>query len=195
MEYTLEDYGRALTMQKITPGNTQTAIADDILTYTERIFSYTSGGTTEIKAGDWIVGATSAKMARVVSVTLSTGTWAGGNAAGTMIVNSMSGAFTAGEKIKVGAGTDDATMTASPVKVAYDYENKEAKARAVFIQCMTGDALVCFDGSLPDQTLLSGITIGNYGTLSLSNYQNAKNFYCIDRVASTTSILVVVGYF
>jgi len=58
--------------------------------------TFTSGGTFEPKPGDLVTGVTSKETAVVVSTTLSGGSWAAGNAAGTICYKSASGAFTAG---------------------------------------------------------------------------------------------------
>ena len=58
--FVLEYYGEALTHQKVVPGDTITSLNSEMYTYTERYLAYTSGGTTEIAVGDWIVGATGA---------------------------------------------------------------------------------------------------------------------------------------
>ncbi len=56
--------------------------------------AFTSGGTNEIVAGDILTGATSTETARVVSISaLTSGTWAGGDAAGTFTVRTQSGTF------------------------------------------------------------------------------------------------------
>jgi hypothetical protein len=71
--------------------------------------AFTSGGTYEVKPGDIIIGATSAKKAKVVRVDLASGTWAGGDAAGTFIVEALSGDFAA-ENVDVGANSNVATV-------------------------------------------------------------------------------------
>ena len=74
--------------------------------------AFTGGGTSEIKAGDTITGATSAVTAVVQRVALSSGSWAGGDAAGVFEVNRLSGDFQA-ENVKLPGGTDDATVSAT----------------------------------------------------------------------------------
>lgn len=81
--------------------------------------AFTGGGTHVLVAGETITGATSAKTARVCEVNLTSGTWAGGNAAGTIVVDQLSGDFQA-ENIKVTGGTDDATVAATDTATAYD---------------------------------------------------------------------------
>lgn len=71
--------------------------------------AFTSGGTYEILEGNTITGATSAKTAVVRRVQLVSGTWAGGDAAGWLVLNTPSGAFQA-ENLDVGANLNVATI-------------------------------------------------------------------------------------
>lgn len=71
--------------------------------------AFTSGGTYEILAGDTITGATSTETAVVKSVHLESGTWAGGDAAGTLFLETPSGTFQA-ENLNVDANTNVATI-------------------------------------------------------------------------------------
>ena len=67
-----------------------------------RSVAFTSGGTTEIAEEDVIEGATSGATATVKRVILTGGTWAGGDAVGTLILYSQSGTFQA-ENVGVAA--------------------------------------------------------------------------------------------
>ncbi len=60
---------------------------------TQRSLAFTSGGEYEIRPGDVIVGATGGATARVVSVTVSSGAWGDGDAAGTLILDGQAGTF------------------------------------------------------------------------------------------------------
>ena len=71
---------------------------------------FDSGGTAEISAGDTITGQTSGAQALVISVSLASGTWAGGDADGTFILRRLKGIFSNNEEIKVGAVTGMATV-------------------------------------------------------------------------------------
>ena len=71
---------------------------------------FDSGGTAEISAGDTITGQTSAAAAMVISISLDSGTWAGGDAAGTFTLRRLKGTFANNEEIKVGAVTGMATV-------------------------------------------------------------------------------------
>ncbi|MBF0309236.1 MAG: hypothetical protein HQL56_06885 [Magnetococcales bacterium] len=80
-----------------------------------KTMAFSSGGTNELKAGHIIVGATSGATARVVKVLADTGTWAGGDAAGTLIIdaNSVTGTFTSENIYYQGStSTNDATGAA-----------------------------------------------------------------------------------
>ncbi len=76
------------------------------------IIPFTGGGTKQIVPGETIIGQSSNATAKVRAVNLNTtGTWAGGTAAGDLIVTNVKGNFTATELIAVGSGTDDANAT------------------------------------------------------------------------------------
>jgi hypothetical protein len=79
--------------------------------------AFTSGGVTPIIVGDTITGATSTKTAIVTRVQVTSGTWAGGDAAGTFTLRAQSGAFTAGENLNTGSGANLATATANATAV------------------------------------------------------------------------------
>ena len=94
----------------------------DLITvaFLQWVVPFTSGGTSEIAAGAMIRGATSAATARVEEVMLYSGSFAGGDAAGFLMIeeDSLVGTFGA-ENIVVTnlasgtIGTDDATVTAN----------------------------------------------------------------------------------
>lgn len=95
-----------------------TSAAGDVKVLHDRLIStttsgqtvaFTSGGTYEIRPGDTVTGATSAKTAVVLGVRLTSGTFAGGDAAGTLFLRSPSGAFQS-ENLDVGANTNVATI-------------------------------------------------------------------------------------
>jgi hypothetical protein len=81
---------------------------------------YTGGGTTTPVAGDTLTGLTTTTTScRIVSVTLSSGTWSGGNAAGYFIVDQLTADFTA-ENVEINdSGTDDATVALTNVTQAF----------------------------------------------------------------------------
>jgi hypothetical protein len=72
--------------------------------------AFTSGGTYEVVAGDVIEGATSMATADVFDVELTSGTWAGGDAAGNLWLNNQSGTF-GSENLDVGANSNVATIS------------------------------------------------------------------------------------
>lgn len=78
--------------------------------------SFTSGGTTEIAEGDTITGATSGATATVKRVVLTSGTWAGGTAAGKFIIHTQTGTFQA-ENLNVGAALNLATIAGNSSQI------------------------------------------------------------------------------
>lgn len=72
-----------------------------------RTLAYTSGGTYEVVVGDILEGASAS--ARVISLTLTSGTWAGGDAAGTFTLCDQSGTF-ASENLDIGVNSNVCTV-------------------------------------------------------------------------------------
>jgi len=71
---------------------------------------FDSGGTTAIAVGDTITGQTSGATAIVNHVVIDSGSWAGGNADGSLYLSSVSKAFADDELLDVGVTTDLATV-------------------------------------------------------------------------------------
>jgi hypothetical protein len=76
----------------------------------ELSLNYDSGGTDEISPGDTITGETSGATGLVIAVSLDSGTWAGGDAAGTFTLRRVTGNFQDNEELSVGADTGAATV-------------------------------------------------------------------------------------
>lgn len=84
----------------------------------EEALPFNSGGTTAIAVADTITGATSGTTATVQRVVLTSGSWAGGDAAGYLAVKSATGPFISGENLDVGGSTNLATTTAALTSTA-----------------------------------------------------------------------------
>jgi hypothetical protein len=85
---------------------------------------FTSGGTEELKVGDTITTVTggSGTSARVVEINLNSGSWAGGDAAGNLIVDRLTGDFAAENITFPGTAEDsnDATVAATDIAGAFN---------------------------------------------------------------------------
>mgnify|MGYP003643001990 FL=1 len=79
-----------------------------------RSLAYTSGGTTEIEPGDTITGITSGATAVVTNISLDSGTWAGGDAAGTIYFMTQTASFQS-ENIKTSPSGQEATVGGNSV--------------------------------------------------------------------------------
>lgn len=82
-----------------------------------REVSFTSGGTTVIAEGNTVTGATSAATAVVKRVVLISGSWAGGDAAGRLILSSQTGTLQA-ENLNIGASLNVATISGNSSAIA-----------------------------------------------------------------------------
>jgi hypothetical protein len=194
MAIVFEDLGIPLTHQKIVPGNTATAIGSEFITYTERLLPFTSGGATEIVVGDWIVGATSTAKAEVVGVTLSSGTWGGGTAAGTFRIRSQHGTFQS-ENILVAAGTNDATIAANSTVDPGGYTFKGMTAKSALVSVYAQTALVDVTGGKPDQTALTGVPMAAGASWTLRNKDQIRAFKVIDYAAGSASTVQITLFF
>ncbi|CAB4158998.1 hypothetical protein UFOVP707_42 [uncultured Caudovirales phage] len=88
-----------------------------------------STGTSAIAPGDTVTGPSGSGV--VLLVVLSSGTWAGGNAAGTLVLTALTGTFSAGQALQVGAAPR-ATATAGATLGAVgdtDYKARVQLAR------------------------------------------------------------------
>lgn len=89
---------------------------------------FTSGGTYVVAVGNTITGATSGATAVITSVTLTSGDWTTGDAAGYFTMASATGTFAA-ENLNVGANLNVATIAADKVAITlpaggrYDFVN------------------------------------------------------------------------
>jgi hypothetical protein len=194
MSIDFTDPGIPLTHQKVVPGNTITSLGAEFYSYTERLLPFTSGGTTTIVVGDWIVGATSTAKAEVVSVTLTSGTWAGGTAAGTFQIRSQHGTFES-ENVLVAAGTNDATIAANSTVAPPGYMFYGMSAQSAIVSVEAQTALVSVTGGKPDQTALVGHQLAAGSSWQLYNRDQIKNFRCVDKTAGSASTLQVTFFF
>lgn len=82
-----------------------------------RTVAFTSGGVYQVAENDTITGATSGATAVVKRIILTSGTWAGGDAAGTFVLYTQTGTFQS-ENLNVGANLNVATIGANSAVVA-----------------------------------------------------------------------------
>lgn len=193
----VESYlGIPLQSQKITPGNTATAIAASIYRYTEYTL-HIDAGTDAIAAGDVIVGASSGATAIVKTVTIESGAWASDDVVATLRIKSWNGtAFTDNEKLKVGADATCADVDGStPVACNDNYTFKGMVAKHLLVTTRANTVLMTVDGSTPDQTYVMGIHIAANGSYVMHDGQEMAQAKFIDAVASSASVDVVVAYF
>jgi hypothetical protein len=189
----IEDYGIPLTSQKIVPGNTRTAVSAGGYQYVERTLAFTSGGTTEVKVGDIICQTGINAVVTAISALTAGTSWAAGTAAGTFTIKNQIGTFAAGA-IYVGAGSDEATIAGNSTVVATDYRFKNALAKVAVVQALTQSALITFDGSTPDQTLLKGWTLAAGQSIVVLE-EAIQRIQVVDRVASSASTVFIQYYF
>lgn len=97
----------------------------------KKVIAFTSGGTDEIKAGDKLHGNTSDATADIEQVIIDSGTWAGGDAAGWLVIDplSLSGNFQNETAYREGVdsdGDDKVTLTAAEDQDGIDIDTEVA---------------------------------------------------------------------
>lgn len=111
-------------------------------------------GSTEIEVGDTIDGATSGATGYVVRVELDSGTWAGGDAAGTLCYAALSGTFEDAENIEVSA-VASAVSTDTPTLGVYEDDRYKTCMRAAY------DYWRDLIGAVPGEGPIRGVAIFN----------------------------------
>jgi len=82
----------------------------EVMTGIKWTLPFTSGGTYEIKPGDTITGHTSGASALVTAVSVTSGTWAGGDARGNLTLRRLKKEYQ-GENLDVGTNLNVATIS------------------------------------------------------------------------------------
>jgi|GEM_PF-1188995 len=77
---------------------------------------FNSGGTEEVELGETITGATSGATGVVDAIDLDSGSWSGGNAAGTFTLRRVSGTFQNAENLNISEQNNVATTTSTASK-------------------------------------------------------------------------------
>ena len=83
-----------------------------------KTIAFTSGGTERIKPGQTLTGATSAATCVVIGVRITSGTWAGGDAAGFLFVRSDTGTFQSENLNNTTTGTSNVATIAAALDAA-----------------------------------------------------------------------------
>lgn len=188
------DYlGRPLTHQKITPGNTATALSKYCYQYKRYKLNF-DDGDVELTVGSWIVGATSGAVAKIVSVAADTSSWTDNT--GYLIVDSWNGtAFQDNEEIKQAGSATAANVNGLIAEIDTGYPYRDCMAKAALISVYANTELVCFDGGTPDQTALIGQPMAAASSIVLSDINAIKAFKTIDYTASSAGIVQATFFF
>ena len=199
-----EYVGRPLTHQKVVPGNTITSLSEHCYLYKCHRLNF-DAGTDAIVAGDWVIGATSGAVGKVLYISIASGSWAGDDAAGYMLIDSWNAvAWTNNEKIKVAA---DATCgdvnQAAGIVEATDVEYilagrlqfKGKPAIYAYVVAYANTALIGVTGGKPDQTALIGTPLVANAVLEIRDPEAIKDFKCVDYTAASASVVQVDFFF
>ena len=198
--FNLKHTGLPLTHYRMVPADVATAIPAEFITYTERVLPFTStgGGTHKIVPGEWISETNGSIKAEVVSVSITSGSFAGSDAVGTLRIKNQHGTFSAGN-IFIGDYTSTNPVgyisANSKVDRSIYYFYAGMSAKGAIVNCLNGTALVSMDGGVPDQTALVGMTLVAGSSITLKGNQMVRNFNAIDYASGQNSVLNIDLYF
>lgn len=202
---TIEYLGQPLTQEKITPGNTVTALTPGCYNLMMWDLGIDSGGTHQLYAGDWIVGATGGGRAFIVSVgtIIGAGSWAANTFDCVLRIASLHGTVFVDDEVLnhdvSGTATDCATANgvAKPVPEEYTFRGilKEMQAKVASITVLDNIALIELAGNTPDQSAKMGIPYEPFERILLTDINAIKNFYIIDYNRNAPTTIHVQYYF
>lgn len=116
-----------------------------------------TSGSREPVAGETVTGATSSATGFVESVTLTSGTWSGGDAAGTIKIRRKSGTFSA-ENLNIGAETNVASVSATVTR----------EAALALVTASLADGIYYQGGGLDDYPDQADKTVGVAATFNIT---------------------------
>lgn len=185
------DYdGIPLCHQKITPGSTITSLSSYCYKYQCQRLNF-DDADSEITIGDWITGASSGAIGKVVYITSTA--WTDG--VGYLLYDSWNGtAWTDDEEIKVAAGATMANVNQPAVVVeATDAEYalagrlqyKHKMARCALVIAFAQTQLIGINGGKPDKTALIGTPMVAGASIKLSDNNAITGFKVVDYAAGT----------
>lgn len=145
--------------------------------------AFTSGGTTEIVIGETLTGATSSATGIVVAYHAASGTWAGGDAEGTIYLKQVSGTFQSENLNGSTAGSNCATVGGDAAAVSLTMDQAEGYGNAIGTGCG-----ICNVWTYVYLQLLMYIEYGTY------NLQTALGRGIVDLVQGTGFAGKTTGY-
>lgn len=193
-------YGIPLTHQKIVPGDTATALSAYCYKYKLYRLNF-DDADTEIVVGDWIVGAASGAMAKVLYITSTAWT----NGVGYALIDSWNGiAWTNDEEIKSAAdatcaNVNQATAIVEATEAEYllagVLQYRGLVAKFAIVTCSNNRALINLNGGIPDQTALIGIPLPAESWFPIQDASEMAAFKVIDYASGSASIIQAEFFF
>ena len=181
--------GEMITMEKITPGNTATAInAATRLTVGNRKVPFTSGGTATPVVGNRLTGeTTTTASAKIEAIVLESGTFGAGTAAGWLYLTMDSAVEFVAENLLL-AGVDVCSIPIAPIVIPTGLT-----AIGAMIVCESNDVNFTVDGSNPTAAAGTnqGFKLGTDANIVLRDPTEVIRFKCIDRVSGSAGIVKV----
>lgn len=184
--------------QKLVPGATSTGVDTAyLLPQGDYAMRFTSGGVGTPQAGDLLTGATSGAIARLKQRVLESGTWAGGDAAGVLICDYISGTFAA-ENLNCTGKLAQANVATIAAGCFWDVPAAKDKPPAgMLISAENQSAVFTLNGEPPTQSGGTGLghELADVGSYLIKGADAVKKFRCMDYTnASATTVKCTLFY-
>lgn len=152
-----------------------------------------SAGTTGMVANASIIGGTSSATAKVNNVVITSGTLAGGDAAGIIFLRDVVGTWTLGEDITVAGPSTIGVARSAVLNVPGQ------QARSVFLQCETNSLRIDWSGKIPTNSAATpashGVLFQANENMEITGNNNLTNLKFINAVSTSNGVLnVIVSY-
>ena len=200
--------GEPLTFERqLAASDAVASISEGTYHIKNRKIGFTGGGTYEPLVGDVIIDASSGAIGTLTKIVLASGTWGGGDAAGTFYFINKVGSFTATAttlkliKAADGAAVADAATSVAASEVIADIKvRQERQAKAILVEVLAQPINYCVDGSAP--TIDANATLAGRGINAVANtnfiledIQSIKKFKWINGTGSSNAQVRFQGFF
>jgi len=205
---TLEYLGEPLTFERqLAASDAVASISEGTYHIKNRKIGFTGGGTYEPLVGDVIIDASSGAIGTLTKIVLASGTWGGGDAAGTFYFINKVGSFTATAttlkliKAADGAAVADAATSVAASEVIADIKvRQERQAKAILVEVLAQPINYMTDGTAPTidgNTTLAGRGINAVANTNfiLEDIQSIKKFKWINGTGSSNAQVRFQGFF
>lgn len=152
-----------------------------------------TAGTSNLTVGKNIIGGTSSATANINGVVITSGTLAGGDAAGIIFITNITGTWASGENITISGPTTIGVARSAVMSVPM------IPAKTALLQCETNNVRICWNGYTPTNSAATpanqGVLMQPIENIEINGWNNISNLKFINAVSTSNGVLnIIVGY-